>query len=302
MSVLDLYAGPGGLGEGFSSYFPISDAVDWNPDACSTYKSNHQETRVHCQDVREYIAGTIPKDYEGITGFIGGPPCQEFTPLNQKPNVLNERAMQLFVMVGSILHVKPRFALIENVSRIPKAYKDRAVKELREGGYHVIARTCNANEFGSVQVRRRWILTACKERPVFPEPSRGKRVAREILNPASRGEITPRPDILADIKEMPSGKWVARPGQSFKVYFVIDPDKPMPAVVNPTKLRYVKPDRTGYLSFAELQAAQGFPRGYTFAGNRESIGQQLANAVPVELARVFALAFARAMKSGGMTR
>ena len=75
------------------------------------------------------------------------------------------------------------------------------------------------------------------------------------------------------------------------MYYVIDPEKPLPAVVNPSKLRYVRPDRTGYLSMAELYHASGFPRNYKFFGNLTSRGQQLADAVPVEMAGAFARAF-----------
>lgn len=293
--MLDLYSGPGGLGTGFARYFDVSVAVDWDQDACNTYKANHRQTSVKCEDVKGYIQRAISKDFDGVLGCIGGPPCQEFTPLNQNPDIKNARAMQLFVMIDAIIKIKPSFALVENVARVPRQYKERAMQLLSKAGYHVIARTCQANSFGSVQVRRRWILTACKHKAIFPNPRLGTRVASEILDPSAIGEIIPRQDVLADLKAMPAGRWVARPGQRFKVYFVVDPSKAMPAVVNPTKLRYVRPDRTGYLSFSELKAAQGFPRDYFMAGNKASIGQQIANAVPVELASAFADAFSKAL-------
>jgi len=52
--------------------------------------------------------------------------------------------------------------------------------------------------------------------------------------------------------------------------------------------------RIGYLNQKELNRAQGFPEDYKFFGNKSSWGQQLANAVPVELGEAFAKAFARA--------
>ena len=71
----------------------------------------------------------------------------------------------------------------------------------------------------------------------------------------------------------------------------------LPAVINPTKLRYVRPDRQGYLSMNELYRASGFPKEYKFFGTLTSRGQQLANAVPVELGRAFARAFVKSLNN-----
>jgi site-specific DNA-cytosine methylase len=287
-TVLDCFHGPGALGTAFEQYFDVPEAIDNNRDASETYQYNHPYTRVHCRDIRDLDFGR--HDFEGIMGVVGGPPCQGHSVLNLKRGTSDARNDLMYEMLRAIMTIQPRFCLIENVASIPFEWKRRAIDMLREHGYKVVSKTIFAADYGSVQLRRRWILTGCLDRAVFPEMHLKHRVAGEILT-GQLSEITATPEILAAIQALPTGKWVALPGQQFKVYYVIDPLKPLPAVVNPTKLRYVRPDRQGYLSMEELYRAQGFPPGYKFFGTLTSRGQQLANAVPVELAAVFAKAF-----------
>jgi len=287
-SVIDLFCGAGGLGTGFSRYFPITEAIDMNPDCCRTYSFNHAYTRVAERDIRNVDFGR--QDFQGILGMTGGPPCQDYSRLNDTRDTNSERANLLFEMTRIILQVRPTWALIENVSSVPKKRKEQVTRTLSDAGYHVVSRVIFANQFGSVQKRHRWMVTAHLDRPVYPESRNTSRVAGEILT-GQPSDIHPKPRTLAALKTLPSGHWVAIPGQTFKVYYVIDPRLPLPAIVNPTKLRYVRPDRTGYLSRQELEAAQGFPRTYRIFGNKDAWGKQLANAVPVEMAEAFAESF-----------
>lgn len=288
--VLDLFCGPGGLGTGFEQYFDVVEAVDINPDACETYSLNHAQTCVRNLDIREMSFSR--NDYGGVIvrGLVGGSPCQDFTELNARRNPDSARANLVYEMARAIREIRPDFALIENVARIPLRHKQALEREIAGMGYNMVQRTIRACDYGSVQIRRRWILTACRTKHIFPDPHPPQRVARDILT-GEESEIEARPKTLQAIQDLPAGRWVALPGQSYKVYFVVDPEALLPAIVNPTKLRYVRPDRTGYLSLSELYRAQGFPAGYKFAGCLSSIGQQLADAVPVELAAAFAGAF-----------
>jgi DNA (cytosine-5)-methyltransferase 1 len=291
-SVLDFYAGMGGLGSGFDKYFYVAVAVDMNRDAVATYQANHKKCRVYLMNVADYVNSCPVKDFEIITGVVGGPPCQDFSVLNKNRDVKSCRASQMDVMIQAILTLQPQFALIENVKSIPKFYKDRAVQSLERAGYKVVAEVIQAYDYGSVQKRPRWILTASKTKHIYPKGIPSGRTAKEILR-NDKCEMKITADVLKAIQKIPSGKWSALEGSTYKAYFVVDPNKPMPAVVNPTKLRYVHPTRKRYLSMREMALAQGFPEGYIIKGNTlKSKGQQLANAVPVELAEAFAKEFA----------
>ena len=100
MTVIDLFSGAGGLGTGFSRYFDVSTAIDWNKDCCLTYQFNHKDTEVQCRDVRD--VSFTKKDYEGIIGVIGGPPCQDYSILNKKRNPDSKRANLLLEMIRAI--------------------------------------------------------------------------------------------------------------------------------------------------------------------------------------------------------
>jgi len=292
--VLDLFSGPGGLGTGFSRYFPVVNAIDWNRDCCKTYHHNHREARVNCKDVRDVTY--VRRDFEGILIVIGGPPCQSFTILNKGRNPRDNRANLLFEMFRAFKEIRPEFGLIENVATVPGRTKLRIKKMIEQLGYNVVSRVVRAADYGSVQIRRRWMLTACLKGHVFPKRQPARRKAREILT-SEQSEISAKPETIEKIQNLPVGRWVALPGQRYKAYFIIDPDALLPAIVNPTKLRYVKPDRSGYLSITELKKAQGFPATYRFFGTLSSVGQQLANAVPVELAEAFARSFSGRLNS-----
>lgn len=285
MSVIDLFCGAGGLGTGFSKHFTVSTAIDWNKDCCLTYQFNHKNTAVQCKDVRN--VSFSKKDYAGIIGVIGGPPCQDFSVLNKKRNPNSTRANLLHEMIRALEEIQPSFLMMENVYSVPAEKKERFVKLLQKLDYKVVSKVVNAVNYGSVQIRRRWFLTATKKKYVFPGRANYQRKAKEILTDEV-SEIKARKETLKAIKNLESGKWVALPNQSYKVYFVVDPEKPLPAVVNPTKLRYIKPDRSGYLSLNELYSAFDFPQEYRFFGTLTSKGQQLANAVPVSIAEKFA--------------
>lgn len=291
--ILDLYSGMGGFGTGFSTYFKVPDAVDQWKDACKTYEKNHEKTIVHNNDVWDFVQDCIKKDFEGILfdGVIGGPPCQEFSILNHNQNHTNKRANQVIIFSKIVKTLQPKFAMLENVFSIPAKLKQQTIKNLKDAGYKVSSRVIYASHFGSVQTRRRWILTACKSRHVFPSPTKVNRQAKDILIPGAISELKLTEKIQKQLQTLPRGKWVALPGKKWKEYFIVDPHKCLPAIVNVTKNMIIAPDRDRKLSFAEILQAQGFSKNYQMYGGITSKAQQLANAIPVELAQRFAYEF-----------
>lgn len=74
------------------------------------------------------------------------------------------------------------------------------------------------------------------------------------------------------------------------VYGRVDPSKPAPtmttACINPSKGRFVHPTEPHGITVRQAARIQTFPDNFVFHGGLIAAGQQIGNAVPVELARL----------------
>jgi DNA (cytosine-5)-methyltransferase 1 len=74
------------------------------------------------------------------------------------------------------------------------------------------------------------------------------------------------------------------------VYGRVDPNKPAPtmttACINPSKGRFVHPTEPHGITVRQAARIQTFPDDFVFHGGLIAAGQQIGNAVPVELARL----------------
>ena len=84
-SVIDLFAGAGGLSLGFeqTGKFEIKVAVEKNLDYQETYKKNSPSVKMY-SDVCDIDYDKINKEFGDIDVVIGGPPCQGFSTSNRK--------------------------------------------------------------------------------------------------------------------------------------------------------------------------------------------------------------------------
>lgn len=119
-SVVDLFAGAGGLSLGFQQTrkFDIKVAFETNPNAQKTYKRNHPSTRMF-DDVCEANYSKIVGEFGEIDVVIGGPPCQGFSNANrQKNHVISKNNMLVKQYVRAILELQPKAFVMENVSML----------------------------------------------------------------------------------------------------------------------------------------------------------------------------------------
>lgn len=98
-----------------------------------------------------------------LIGFIGGPPCPDFSVggKNQGRHGENGRLSQVYVEI--IKQQKPDFFIFENVKGLWQTQKHRAFYEelkakLQNSGYYTTERLINAIEYGAPQDRQRIIL------------------------------------------------------------------------------------------------------------------------------------------------
>jgi len=119
-SVVDLFAGAGGLSQGFiqTGRFSIKVAFENNPDIQKTYKRNHTNTEIY-NDVADALSDVMKTKIGKVDVVIGGPPCQGFSNANRQRNHAisqNNSLVKQFVQV--VLHLNPSAFVMENVSML----------------------------------------------------------------------------------------------------------------------------------------------------------------------------------------
>ncbi len=119
-SVVDLFAGAGGLSLGFlqTEEFDIKAAFENSPDMQETYKKNHKGVEVQ-GDVCKANYKDIQKKYGTIDVVIGGPPCQGFSNANRQRNhAISQNNMLVKQYIRAILELQPKAFVMENVSML----------------------------------------------------------------------------------------------------------------------------------------------------------------------------------------
>ena len=187
-TVVDLFAGCGGLSEGFyKEGFKALLHLEINPTACETLKTRMRhygysnediERSVMCDDItRDGVIDDIEKRLsEHVDIIIGGPPCQAFSTVGraQSPDSMNSDPRNyLFENYLEILNkLKPELFIFENVKGIltarPQGVKifGKIILEMRKT-YDVVddpnILLLNAADYGVPQVRERVIIIGVKK-------------------------------------------------------------------------------------------------------------------------------------------
>lgn len=119
-SVVDLFAGAGGLSLGFlqTKRFTLKAAFENNPNAQQTYILNHKGTAVY-DDVAAALDDKTKAELGQVDVVIGGPPCQGFSNANrQKNHAISQNNSLVKKFVQAVLHLNPSAFIMENVSML----------------------------------------------------------------------------------------------------------------------------------------------------------------------------------------
>lgn len=119
-SVVDLFAGAGGLSYGFlqTGRFEVKAAFENNRNAQKTYKKNHGDAAVY-DDVADVLTNEIKQKLGEVDVVIGGPPCQGFSNANrQKNHAISQNNSLVKKFVQAVLHLNPKAFVMENVSML----------------------------------------------------------------------------------------------------------------------------------------------------------------------------------------
>ena len=157
--MIDLFAGCGGLTQGFHGSFTPLLAVEHDLAAASTYAANFGD-HVHHGDIA--TVAEVPE----VDLVIGGPPCQGFSNLGSKDATDPRNALwrEYFRVVRA---ARPRAFVIENVDRFLGSPEFGLLqREAGAAGYTLSWGLLLAADFGVPQRRKRAFVIGSRVGPI----------------------------------------------------------------------------------------------------------------------------------------
>lgn len=199
-TVIDLFAGVGGLSLGFEmAGFEVALANEYDPSIAEAYVKNRPNANMIVADITELSVDETFGPYEGkITAVIGGPPCQGFSQKGKRKSINDPRNYLFRYYYEVVKRVKPKYFVIENVPNLLTTenglFRDEIV-ELFDGiGYAVSCGVLSAADFGVPQDRRRTCII-------------GKMgTAKPVSLPEPNGARTTVWDAISDLSYLESGE------------------------------------------------------------------------------------------------
>lgn len=216
-TAIDLFAGAGGLAEGFrSAGFRCLAANDFDEAAGQTFAQAFPEAKFIPGSIQE-IKNSQILDLAGIERgeldvLVGGPPCQAFSVYNHQRGMHDERSGLFREYLRLVKAIMPRAVVMENVTGITSVEDGRAVDEihysLRQLGYTVEHRILKAEEFGVPQERRRIFFVGLRdgEAITWPEQTHYGRDAELLLGQHSLDHFVTVWDAIGDLPELKLGE------------------------------------------------------------------------------------------------
>lgn len=198
MNVADLFAGVGGMSEGFKmAGFNISFAVEFDKDIAYAYQQNHEGTKMFNSDICQLDVKELHKEFPDIDVIIGEPPCQGFSQKGKRLSLDDPRNFLFMQYVRFVKEFKPKYFVLENVPAIittSKGYfKDQIVKAFSDLGYDVKYGILSASDYGVPQERHRAVFL-------------GQKGKLEIDLPKPNGMHTTIKDAIYDLPFIASGE------------------------------------------------------------------------------------------------
>lgn len=129
-----------------------------NDDICDYLRDNSKLDILIEQDKKE-----------NIIGFIGGPPCPDFSTAGKNKGVNGDNGKLSKTYFELICKEKPDFFVFENVKGLwrtkkHKEFYDKMYSKMKSQGYYLLDKLLNSLEYGVPQERERVIMIGIKVR------------------------------------------------------------------------------------------------------------------------------------------
>jgi len=182
--VFSFFSGCGFLDLGFETsnfeisfvneyYKPFLDAYEYSREKMEIQEPQYGYYNGDINDFlsteKETLASYIAdaRKSGSLVGFIGGPPCPDFSVAGKNRGSKGENGKLSQSYVDLIIAQQPDFFLFENVKGLWKTARHRAFyeklkRQLRKAKYYMSERLTNALEYGAAQDRDRILLFGVK--------------------------------------------------------------------------------------------------------------------------------------------
>lgn len=160
MRVADLFAGVGGLSQGFlMEGFDIVFSIEYDREIAISNQYNHPSTIVYNKDITKIDIKGLSQKHPNIDVIIGGPPCQGFSQKGKRLSLNDERNYLFRYFIEFVDEFKPKYFLLENVPNIITTsngfFRDEIIEKFSEMGYSIDFDILRASDFGIPQNRKR---------------------------------------------------------------------------------------------------------------------------------------------------
>lgn len=164
-TVVDLFAGCGGLTEGLTSardragrLVPVA-AVELDRDAAATYAANFGG-HVYQGDIEEWLGTDVPT----ADVVVGGPPCQGFSSLGRR-DPKDPRNKLWLRYAEAVAQIEPAYFVLENVAPFLRSQQFKDLEDAMRPGGALEGYTLEGSpgvvkaiDFGAAQDRRRALV------------------------------------------------------------------------------------------------------------------------------------------------
>jgi len=175
--VVDLFAGVGGLSEGFAAakingrpLYKVKLMIDDDRDAALTYRHNRPYVPYMLADLSKMppkqLLEKAELKTEELDVLIGGPPCQGFSVLRRNHALDDPRNKLMGIFVKLARALRPRMCMIENVPNLLATAQEnfrREIFDYVERHYLVKAAVLNAYDYGVPQWRHRTFVVGMRK-------------------------------------------------------------------------------------------------------------------------------------------
>lgn len=278
-TVVDLFAGCGGLSLGFEANGFKTIGFEMDENACKTYNKNLIGECINVKLTTDYI-------YPKANIVIGGPPCQPFS-VGGKQLGLKDSRDGFPIFLSAIKQLDPEVLLFENVRGMlykNSWYLKEVIEELEKLGYYINYALLNALNFEVPQNRERIVVIGSKNKIGLPKKQNRKVTAGQAL-----GELAFQFDNDSKFFTESMDRYVANYEKASKC---INPrdlylDRPartltcrnLAGATGDMHRVKLKDGRRRRITIREAARLQSFPDWFDFSGTETHQYNQIGNAV-----------------------